>query len=230
MEALNIQTDILYDVFSSYAVENSLRDRSCDCCITDIEIKALLSKPLRQLNKDDIYHFMTSAMTTYGDVNDYKHFLPRILELMANNHNVIIDFMIFEKLRHSHWLNWKGKEILAIKSCFKVLLIDALDENKGSIYDYILLNLEYNDFNEVLEIVLNTNSKRFLKSIIENILYTNSFLLDKRLNRLFSNKNILDKIENLFFKETDENEANRISIAYSILEKQNENKNTKQAL
>lgn len=41
----------------------------------------LSSKSQTELTSDDINGYMGWAMTTVGGVNDYKHFLPRILEL-----------------------------------------------------------------------------------------------------------------------------------------------------
>ncbi len=218
MEVINQHIDNLYNVFSEYTIQGKLRERSCYCCVIDEEIRQLLSKPLKELTKKDISHFMTSAITTFGDLEDYKHFLPRILELMINNDNVLDDFLTYEKLNYSKWQKWEAKEILPIKFYFKALLIDALEKNKESIDDCVLLNLKYNDFEMLSEILLNTNSEKFIKNIIENTLCTNAFPLDKRLTELFSDKKILDKIEVLFFEENDIIEANRISIAYSILE------------
>jgi hypothetical protein len=100
---LNIATKNLYDVFKKYTIEGNLRDRSCDCCVTDTEIKELLSKDLRTLTEDEIGHFMRSGITTYGEIADYKHFLPRILELMQfDGSNIADDFTTFEKLNYAN--------------------------------------------------------------------------------------------------------------------------------
>lgn len=80
---LNIATASVYKIFQSYTITGSLRARSCDCCVSDKEIKDLLSKPLKEVSEDEIGHFMRPAMTTFGAIEDYKHFLPRIFRINA---------------------------------------------------------------------------------------------------------------------------------------------------
>lgn len=147
----NIKT--LYEVFKPYTILDNLRDRSCDCCVTNNDIKLLLSKQLKDLSKDDLGHFFRKAITTFGDVNDFKHFLPRILELMINHKCVIDDFIDFEKLNYCEWLNWKINEIEVMKEFFKNLLNTALDKNLDTIDNCILLNLKHNDFDELSKII-----------------------------------------------------------------------------
>ena len=222
MKALNQTIENLYSVFSHYTIESNLRDRCCDCCVTNYEIKSLLSKQLKNLNKDDIGHFMRSAITTYGDVNDYKHFLPRILELLVNNESLVDDFLTFEKLNYSQWLKWDLKEIKAIKKYFELLLQKSIENELTSVSDFIFLNLEYNDISLLEAIIIDSKSEKLLLKIVDDIIYEYQYPIDKRLSKIYSNKKILNKLELLFFRTKNENDANRISIAYTILE-QNEN-------
>lgn len=103
----------LYKTFSKYTILGNLRDRSCDCCVTNEEIKSLMSIQLKDLSEDKIGKYMRSAITTFGDENDYKHFLPRILELLINNSDILDDFLTFEKLHYilGNYYAEKGKEI-----------------------------------------------------------------------------------------------------------------------
>ncbi|NQX84836.1 MAG: hypothetical protein HRT67_02845 [Flavobacteriaceae bacterium] len=210
--------DNLYAAFSTYTIEGNLRDRCCNCCVSDEEIKQLLSKPLKEISEDDIYHFMTSATTTFGDVNDYKHFLPRILELMKDSENILDDFLTFEKLNYNNWKKWDIHEIKALINYFETSLINALDRDLESINDFILLNLEYNEFDKLSNILTKSNSKNFIREIIEGEINGYFHKVDDQLLKLYSSKEILTKIENLFFETKDKDLANRISIAYSLLE------------
>lgn len=223
---MNLEETInnLYTVFSQYIVEGNLRVRSCDCCVSDNEIRLLLSKPLKELTAEDIYHFMTSAVTTYGAVKDYKHFLPRILELMIYQNDVVDDFFIYEKLNYCQWLSWNIEEVKAIKLFFENLLIDALSKDSDNVNDFIYinhcisLNLKYNDFERLSKILLKTDSKIFIKSVIYTIVDDYYEKVDVRLTNLYSSEKILKKIEELFFETKDKYRASKISIAYSILE------------
>ena len=211
----------LYDTFKSYTVLGNLRDRSCDCCVTDDEIKTLLSKPLKSIDKDDMYHFMTSALTTFGDLEDYKHFLPRILELVILSSDVRDDFLTYEKLNYAQWKTWETNEIKAIKSVLEWSLIQALNEDSESIDDFISLNLVYNDFKTLSKIILESNSEQLILDIVDKALTGHTHPLDKRLEQLYAHPKILSKIERRFLNTTHKEEANRLSIAYSLLENKN---------
>lgn len=55
----------------------------------------LFSKPLNELNQDDLSRYTGKAMTTWGNANDYKHFLPRIFELTAELRTTLRDLDCF---------------------------------------------------------------------------------------------------------------------------------------
>ncbi len=219
--------DNLYTVFTAYTIECELRARSCECCVSDQEIKLLLSKPLKELCANDLNYFMASAITTFGKVEDYKHFLPRILELMVDNLDVVDDFLTYEKLNYSKWLNWNTEEIIALKSFFETLLINALDKGFEVIDDFISLNLLYNDYEKLTEILLNSDSKILLQKIVDEVFNECYWKVDKKLLSIYANKKIVDKIEQLYFKTKDKVELNKIAIAYSILENYDKNRSTK---
>ncbi|WP_353777023.1 hypothetical protein [Winogradskyella sp. 3972H.M.0a.05] len=211
----------LYKVFSPYTVIGDLSDRSCPCCIDRLDRKALFSKPLRELSEDDLGFYMRKAITTLGSVNDYKHFLPRILELVALSSEVKDDFIDFEKLNYGNWLSWKEEEVFAIKLFFTTLLKNALETNSKNMDDYILLNLIYNE-DSLSETLLESDSERLIQNIIDYALNIGNNRIDERLANIYSDRRILDKIEHLFLNAKNKDEANRISIAYSILENKND--------
>ncbi|GAA3594592.1 hypothetical protein Q4Q39_06955 [Flavivirga amylovorans] len=219
--------DNLYTVFSGYIIRGNLRYRSCECCVSDEEIKLLLSKPLKELSANDLNHFMASAITTFGGVEDYKHFLPRILELIVDNSDVVDDFLTYEKLNYSEWLNWNTEEIVALKSFFEALLINALDKDFEIIDDSISLNLIYNNYERLTEILQNSDSKILLQKIVDEVFNDCYWKVDKELLNIYASKKIVKKVEQLYFKTKDKMELNKIAIAYSILENHNENRNTK---
>lgn len=54
------------------------------------------------------------AMTTVGDVDDFRHFLPRILELIAElpaDREVVLS-----KLSYAKWTEWPAAEIEAVRT------------------------------------------------------------------------------------------------------------------
>jgi hypothetical protein len=69
----------LYLAFSD--VEKPTEVEGCPCCIDRKNISALLETPLAQISSDDLSPYASSAFLTVGEVDDYRYFLPRILEV-----------------------------------------------------------------------------------------------------------------------------------------------------
>ncbi len=219
--------DNIYIAFSNYTIQGDLRDRSCECCVSDKEIKLLLSKPLRELNSEDLKYFMVSAITTCGNVEDYKHFLPRILELMINNSDMADDFLTYEKLNYSEWSKWNIEEIVALKSFFEALLINTLDKGFEVTDDFILLNLIYNDYERLTEMLVNSDSKILLQKIVDDVFNECYWKVDEKLLNIYADKKIIKKVEQLYFKTKDKVELNKIAITFSVLENYDKNRDIK---
>lgn len=214
--------DILYVVFSKYVVEGNLRKRSCECCVSNEEIRLLLSKPLSQLTENELGHFMRSAVTTYGDIEDYKHFLPRILELIyCSENDLLSDFIIFEKLNYSEWETWPLSEVEAIENFITNLLVNTIEEtsyNFDRLVDTINLAFKYTNTKNVFSILENSNSLHLVNFIVDSTLNGIDNTLCKSIEDWFTSDNVLMKLERAFFKVKDKDLATRISIVYTILE------------
>jgi hypothetical protein len=105
MGTLQDSIENLYSVFSSFR----LRDRieACNHCHGSKDDQLIRSKPLRLLGVDELHNYLGDAMTTWGDDYDFRHFLPRILELCALDERLTFPFVdesiIFGKLRYGKW-------------------------------------------------------------------------------------------------------------------------------
>jgi hypothetical protein len=73
------QLERLYVVFSGYSRPRRLE--GCPCCTSTAEAALLLRKPLRALTVPELEHYAFKALTTWGTLDDYKYFIPRIIEL-----------------------------------------------------------------------------------------------------------------------------------------------------
>jgi len=81
--------------------------------------RPLRSKPLRQLTSDDLAGFVMSSMLTWGDENDLRHFLPRILELTAIGESLEFDREVaLSKLNYAEWRYWPQTEQIALGTFF----------------------------------------------------------------------------------------------------------------
>ena len=85
----------------------------------------LLSKPLRELAADDLSKYYWKAMTTWGAVDDFKHFLPRFFELIVTDNITFDAFMIFDRLEYGKWETWSLTEIESIKSVIEAWWINS---------------------------------------------------------------------------------------------------------
>ncbi len=112
-EELKNATENLYRVFARYPYGAGGMD-ACPCCTTDEEKRQLTSKTLRLLTDDDLGHFAAKAMTTWGGVEDFKHYLPRIFELMGADAMWVDTSITLGKLEYSNWREWEKDEQQAV--------------------------------------------------------------------------------------------------------------------
>jgi len=106
----------LYSTFSGYP----LRDWTdpCPCCHKPGEEERIHSKPLRQLNNEDLDQYSSNALFTWGGEDDFKHFLPRLFELVIHTEDSGLKFadpqVVIEKLSYATWHTWPVHEQKAI--------------------------------------------------------------------------------------------------------------------
>ena len=104
----------LYQTFAIYPFRPTME--GCPCCVSGSDKEKIHSKQLRQLEEEDLSRYVFKAMTTWGDVKDFKHYLPRIFELVAMKDSGIDTFVVSGKLEYSQWKNWPENEKEAIVS------------------------------------------------------------------------------------------------------------------
>src|SRR5262245_41616630 len=104
-----------YEAFSAYPLKPKLD--CCSHCELDRAEASLHARPLRELEWMDLGVYPFKAMTTFGDENDFKHFLPRILELYVVDpgHSRYDVSIVFAKLKYASWTSWPPSEKSAIQ-------------------------------------------------------------------------------------------------------------------
>lgn len=85
-------------------------------------LKTLTAVHLRELTDGSIGPYAGYALTTVGDVDDYRHFLPRILELAVYSQTYpgMEPTMIAGKLRTGNWLEWPEDEQKGLQDFFSL--------------------------------------------------------------------------------------------------------------
>jgi len=94
-------------------------------------LTTLTSAPLRELTGEQIGPYAGYAMTTVGDVDDYKHFLPRILEQAVHEQLWMGTDppIIAQRLKKGKWLDWPVHEQAAIGALFAGAWTQAIKEH-----------------------------------------------------------------------------------------------------
>lgn len=107
-EELKKSIEQLYTTFAAYPFRTSME--GCPCCVYDIDKEKIKTKPLRHLNSEDLEKYAFKAITTWGNIDDFKHFLPRIFELLTKSELMVDDFIILGKLDYAKWTTWASNE------------------------------------------------------------------------------------------------------------------------
>jgi hypothetical protein len=102
----------LYAAFARYPLPTTT-----DHCVTADEVAATRTRPMRLLTAADLRPFMSHAASTWGDIVELKHFLPRVLELFA--HEEVEDtttVWTFMNRIGAAWHDWPDDERSAIRA------------------------------------------------------------------------------------------------------------------
>ena len=105
----------LYDTFRNYPLKPKIE--GCPHCELDSAESTLHIRQLHYLTWDDFGVYPFKAMTTFGDLKDFKHFLPRMLELYRADYkgSPYGVFILFEKLNYGAWESWSISEVEAVR-------------------------------------------------------------------------------------------------------------------
>lgn len=103
----------LYEAFASYKLRGHIE--SCPCCCGPEVTRPLQAKSLPNLTSADLGLYAVRAMTTIGDVDDFRHFLPRILELAVRDELPARTEIVLGKLAYANWRSWPQAERVAVE-------------------------------------------------------------------------------------------------------------------
>lgn len=123
----------LYSTFGRHGIgESILTD---DRAITS----GPLLGPLDHIVPGDIARYATKAMTTQGSVEDFKHFLPRLFELLVVEGDYLDPEVLVGKLTYGEWATWPVEEQQAVLEFLRAwwrAVLSHFPENLATIGDY----------------------------------------------------------------------------------------------
>ena len=96
-------------------------------------LETLTAAPLRALTCDQIGPYSSWAITTVGDARDYRHFLPRILELAVSDPTWLgaEPAVIASKLKLGDWSAWGSEQRAAVIGVFEAAMEAAPASDVG---------------------------------------------------------------------------------------------------
>ena len=91
---------------------------------------AVTSNDLSALTGEDLSLFVSKVCYTWGDIDDFKHFLPRIFELIAGYDEEPIEaWVAFDKLNYCDWKNWKAVEFKAVLDYLQSFWLQLINDS-----------------------------------------------------------------------------------------------------
>lgn len=99
----------LYAVFGSYPAPTETT-YSPHTTITADDVQVLRQAPLKALSGRALSKYTLKAINTWGDDREFRHYLPRILELIVREPGWLDVATILGKLETARWRNWPDPE------------------------------------------------------------------------------------------------------------------------
>lgn len=128
--------EALYRVFQRYGLRSNTD--ACSCHHTAEDEQRIHRQPLRKLSQNDLRAYAMDAVYTWGTGDDFKHFIPRLFELLTQSSDYGRDFehpagvfgkLVYESWCSSCWRSWPDGEQQAIVDYFGAVWDAALDSD-----------------------------------------------------------------------------------------------------
>jgi hypothetical protein len=219
----------LYLVFGAYPLSSL---DGCPCCVSAANKEQVTHRALRELTQDDLGRYAGKAMTTWGNVDDFKHFLPRLFELTAAFQSPYEEYVVFGKLDYGRWRTWPPAEIAAIEQYFLALWDVVLGSDAWNFRDYFTaITGIYPRFDELLQHWEASTNPRAWAFLSEEVYYSNQSLfrdmyfngpflespqLSQRFRAWVTSPAVRDKLLETFSLCSGD-VAEKITVAYDII-------------
>jgi len=234
-DRLKISIEKLYDTFAKYQGLSKLEGSPLYRDLGTWK-KELRSKKLRELTDEDLSRFAGKIILTWGDENDYRCYLPRILELTAELKTPYDIWTLYSRLEDANWKTWAIEEQTAINN-FTLELWNNLLNNNSEIaesefidYFHTIANF-YPDFSQVLKVWETNDSFAAVKHLTNYIIEKQQYLFDNKyiyyivvnikqieqFTTWLTSDKIIEKIEKAFYDNEKNEFAKQLSLVEQIL-------------
>ncbi|SDX96823.1 hypothetical protein [Hymenobacter psychrophilus] len=180
----------IYQVFACYPLNPAMEGSPVYADTIEAWNKMLAAKPLRNLTEEDLQIFYFKALTTWGDVNDFRYFLPRILELLTAFSGNWEEWVALDKLCYGHWKTWPETEQKAIRhyllTLWREVLISESEMANISLGDYLaaIANV-YPDSGQLIQLWHQIKSSHKIPRLVDFVYKNPQELLGKKRLSIF---------------------------------------------
>jgi hypothetical protein len=140
----------IYSTFSKYKLGNPVTGHYCSVCLSEEDNIYFQTTPLHLIPPFMLSKYFSSIGIMEGNGNDFKYFIPRILEIMYHDEDDGSWFFdqIWNRLTEAKYTSWHNGEVESINRLFAAYLkkyIRSRDKRKFELTRDILKDVGYGE-------------------------------------------------------------------------------------
>jgi hypothetical protein len=128
-ESLEIAIEALYATFSGYRAPVEPELSPLKEHLTE-QARMLHRARLGEIDGEMLWPYAFHALTTWGGLDEFKHFLPRMLELLWREPHWVEADLLVGKLDYAVWRNWAETEQRAVEQFLDRWFGAILDDDR----------------------------------------------------------------------------------------------------
>lgn len=143
----------IYTLFSKYKLSNPVTGHYCPVCLSEDDNNYFQATPLQLVQPINLSRYFSSVGILEDGGNDFKYFIPRILEIIYNDDQNDPSFFfpqVWDRLAEANYNQWKNQEVESINKLFKIYLEKEFQTKSKQEFELtrdILKDIGYNDAN-----------------------------------------------------------------------------------
>jgi len=114
----------IYSIFSKYKLGNPVTGHYCQVCLSEEDNIYFQTTPLHLIRPGNLSRYFSSVGIMEENGNDFKYFIPRILEIMYNDEEDGSFFFpqVWDRLSEANYTSWEKDEVEALDKLFSAYL------------------------------------------------------------------------------------------------------------
>jgi len=212
-----------YDIFAKYTVQHPIVGSPIS--VTEAMQQKLASVAMREATGEHLYRYLFKAITTWGTVDDFKHYLPRFLDLVVDDFESLQwGNMVFSKLSEAKYRQWAVEERQVIDVYLETLwlyILEVFSSRTMDAWEFYLLGI-HKDKDSLLQVwdeQLDATAPvlHLAETVTRDIVFKKHEIRSIIDLRWYLHPLKQDRIESVFFEVTDERQLQYLDTASRYL-------------